>query len=105
MPTKTRSLQQIIEEQIHRMQIISQERTEEKEGLPNVTISREAGSGGRIVGQRLSAKLGFDVFHQEVVHAMAQNAKVSAKLLETLDEKGLSVLEDWISSLVYDRHL
>jgi cytidylate kinase len=36
---------------------------------------------------------------------MAKSADVSAQLLETLDEKGLSVLEDWISSLVYDRHL
>jgi len=26
-------------------------------------------------------------------------------LLATLDERGLSILEDWISSLVYDRHL
>lgn len=26
-------------------------------------------------------------------------------MLATLDERGLSILEDWISSLVYDRHL
>lgn len=36
---------------------------------------------------------------------MAQRAEVSKRLLATLDERGLSILEDWISSLVYDRHL
>jgi len=36
---------------------------------------------------------------------MAENAHVSVRLLETLDEKGASVLEEWISSLVDKRHL
>jgi cytidylate kinase len=40
-----------------------------------------------------------------MIHAMAQSAKVSTYLIETLDEKGLSVLENWIASLVDTRHL
>jgi cytidylate kinase len=40
-----------------------------------------------------------------VIHAMAKSAKVSAQLLETLDEKGLSVLEDWMAYLVDFRHM
>jgi cytidylate kinase len=36
---------------------------------------------------------------------MAKRAEVSEQLLATLDEKGLSILEDWIASLVNDRHL
>jgi cytidylate kinase len=36
---------------------------------------------------------------------MAESAQVSVRLLETLDEKGVSVLEEWISSLVDRRHL
>ena len=42
---------------------------------------------------------------QEVIHNMAESARTSVRLLETLDEKGISVLEDWISSLVDRRHL
>jgi cytidylate kinase len=57
------------------------------------------------VAQRLSARLGFEVFHQEVLHEMAKRAEISKQLLTTLDEKGLSILEDWISSLVHNRHL
>lgn len=36
---------------------------------------------------------------------MAKSARVSTMLLETLDEKGLSVLQDWISTLVNRDHL
>jgi cytidylate kinase len=100
-----KTIPQIVEEQIHRWQITSSEKKEEKEAVSVVTVSRDPGSGGRIVAQKLAEKLGFDVFHREVVHEMAQSADVSKHLLKTLDEKGLNVLEDWISSLVYDRHL
>ena len=49
--------------------------------------------------------MGFEVFYQEVLHEIANRAEVSEQMLATLDERGLSILEDWISSLVYDRHL
>jgi cytidylate kinase len=100
-----KSIPQIVEEQVHRWQIQQKEKPEEKTAVPVITISREPGSGGRIVAQKLSARLGFEVFHQEVLHEMAKRAEVSKQLLATLDERGLSILEDWISSLVYDRHL
>ena len=100
-----KSIPQIVEEQVHRWQIQQKEKQPEKAIVPVVTVSREPGSGGRIVAQNLSARLGFEVFHQEVLHEMAKRAEVSNQLLATLDERGLSILEDWISSLVYDRHL
>jgi cytidylate kinase len=100
-----KTISQIVEEQIHRWQIMRSELKDEKVAVPTVTISRDPGSGGRIIAQKLAEKLGFDVFHREVLHKMAKSADVSEHLLKTLDEKGLSILEDWISSLVYDRHL
>lgn len=36
---------------------------------------------------------------------MAKSAKASTRLLATLDEKALSVLQDWISTLVNRSHL
>ena len=105
MKTRTRSIQQIIEEQIHRIQLIQKEKVTATLELPIITISREPGSGGRIIAKKIAEKLDLDLFHQEVLHEMAKRAEVSERLLETLDEKGLTVLEDWISSLVYDRHI
>ena len=100
-----KSIPQLAEEQIHRWQILNKQIPEEKQNVPVVTISREPGSGGRIVAQKLAERLGFGVFHQEVLHEMAKRAEISEQLLATLDERGLSILEDWISSLVNSRHL
>ena len=105
MKTRTRSIHQIIEEQVQKWQILDKKEQKEDEAISVVTISREPGSGGNIVAKSLSEKLGFDLFYQEVIHEMAESARVSIRLLETLDEKGVSVLEDWISSLVDKRHL
>jgi len=100
-----KSIPRIIEEQVQRWQIMQKEGKEEKEGVSVITVSREPGSGGRIVATRLADKLGIAIFHQEVINEMAKSADVSEKLVETLDERGLSILEDWISSLVNERHL
>ncbi len=105
MKNKTRSVQQIIEEQVRKWQIFSTEKQAEPEGVSVITVSREPGSGGSLVAKGIAAKLAMDLFHQEVIHEMAESAQISTKLVETLDEKGLSVIEDWIASLVDDRHL
>jgi cytidylate kinase len=105
MKPKTRSIEQIIEEQVRRWQIVRTEEKKADERISVITISREPGSGGNILAERLSQQLEFDLFYQEFIHKMAESAHVSVRLLETLDEKGASVLEEWISSLVDKRHL
>jgi len=105
MKPKTRSIEQIVEEQVRRWQIIRTEEKKADERISVITISREPGSGGNILAERLSKQLEFDLFYQEFIHKMAESAHVSVRLLETLDEKGASVLEEWISSLVDKRHL
>jgi len=105
MKPKTRSIEQIIEEQVRRWQIIRTEEKKADERISVITISREPGSGGNILAERLSQQFEFDLFYQEFIHKMAESAHVSVRLLETLDEKGASVLEEWISSIVDKRHL
>jgi cytidylate kinase len=67
-----KTIPRIIEEQVQRWQIMQKEGKEEKEGVSIVTVSREPGSGGRIVATRLSEKLGIDIFHQELINEMAK---------------------------------
>ncbi len=100
-----KSINRLIEEQVHRWQISRKKEAPEKEGVSIVTLSRQPGSGGRIIASRLAQKLGIDIFHQEVIHQIAESADVSETVLETLDERGLNTLEHWIASLVHERHL
>ncbi len=105
MKTKTRSIEQIVEEQVRTWQIMRAKEKKEEARISVITISREPGSGGNILAERIADKLGYDLFYQKVIHNMAESAGISVRLLKTLDEKGVSVLEDWISSLVDKRHL
>ena len=43
---------QIVEEQIQRWQILHQEQKDEKCAVSTVTISRDPGSGGRIIAKK-----------------------------------------------------
>ena len=101
MKTTSRSIEKIIEEQVQRWHLMRVEKPKAKPEFRIITMSREPGSGGKIIAAKLAEKLKFDLFHQEVLHEMAKSSNVSTQLLKTLDEKGLSILEDWIASLVH----
>jgi cytidylate kinase len=106
MMTKKRTIQQIVEEQSKRWEMMKSNTKQDRYNeIFVITVSREPGSGGKLIAQGIAEKLGFDLFHREVIHEMAESAQAKKMLMETLDEKGLSVIEDLISSLVYDRHL
>jgi len=106
METRKRSTSQIIEQHIKKWEYEKSISKEKKRvNAPVVSISREPGSGGRIIADKLSGKLGFDLFHQEVVHDMAKDANISMRFLETLDERALTTLDNWIASLVDKRYL
>ncbi|MFZ5571355.1 MAG: AAA family ATPase [Thermodesulfobacteriota bacterium] len=105
MQTRTRSIHQIVEEQAQRWQRLHQEEKPVAENVPVITISRAPGSGGRLVAQQLAEELKLDFFHQEFIREISQSAHVSKMLMETLDERGLSMIEDWVSAAILDRHL
>lgn len=105
MSSKKRSIEQIIEEQVQKWQLSRMEKKVQVSIEPVITISREPGSGGRILAQKIADKHHMDLFHQELLHELSASAKVSRVFMHTLDEKGLTVLEDWIASLVHRRHL
>ena len=105
MKTQHRSIEQIVEEQMQKWHVSQIEKADEKEAIPVITISREPGSGGSIVADKLAEKLEFDIFNKNFIQDMAANTKISERFFETIDEKGVSVWNEWISSLVDYRHL
>lgn len=99
-----RAMHQLIEEQVGRWEILKKEKQEEKT-LPVITLSREPGSGGKLVAKVVADRLGLDLFHQELINAMAENADTTTRVIRTLDERGLSMIEDWVSAAISERHL
>lgn len=105
MKSKSRSILTIVEEQVRKWQFANVDQKPSRLRVAVITVSREPGSGGNLVARGISEKLGLDLFNQEVIHEMAKSAKVSARFVQTLDEKAMTVLDEWIASLVDNRHL
>ncbi|MBC2711845.1 MAG: cytidylate kinase-like family protein [Desulfosarcina sp.] len=99
-----KSINQLIEEQVRRWEILRKEKREEKT-LPVITLSREPGSGGKLVAKAVADRLDLELFHQEIINAMAENADTSTRVIRTLDEIGVSMIEDWVSAAISERHL
>jgi cytidylate kinase len=97
------TVQQLVEEQIQRWHTMSKEK--KRKPYPVITISREAGSGGREVAKALAECLKLDIYGSRIVNEVAKSAKMSTTVVETLDEKGRSMLEDWISILETEKNI
>lgn len=61
----------------------------------SITISREAGSRGRAIGQRLGQRLGWQVYDRELLEFMANDPVAQAELNEELS----SSQKDWVEKV------
>ncbi len=100
-----RSREMIVDEQFKKWNLQKQEKSQDVQVKSVITISREPGSGGKIVASKLADSLGYDLFNQDLVKFMAENSNKDFSILKTIDEKGLNLLNEWINSWVDKNHL
>lgn len=109
MKTETvRSLEQLVEEQIKKWQSQRSEKKTKPESYPLrtcITISRDPGSGGTKIAQRLAQELGMDVVGRDVIQQVAERSDLSEKLIATLDEKDVRLLDSFLESFFLTRHI
>ena len=106
MKTKTLSaaaIQKMVDEQVRKWDIMGRDR--KKKIAPVITISRQAGSPGRPLAQAIAKELKLDIYGSRIIDEVAKSAKMSGAVVASLDEKGRSMLDDWISILETDRSL
>jgi cytidylate kinase len=65
----------------------------------NICISREAGAGAGAIARLIGQKLGWKVYDQEFVEAIAHRMEVSVDEVRVLDELAPSVVQDWLLPL------
>ena len=100
-PSKT--LDKLVEEQIGRWHS-NRKRKYKKPIRPVITISRLSGCDAWNIAKQISADLEIDFFDQEIVDAIAKNADVNRRVVETVDEQDNSIVLDWLSTLTAERH-
>jgi cytidylate kinase len=70
-----------------------------------ITISRERGSGGRPLAQRLAAELGLKCYGKEIIYEIAQSAGVSEESVEKFDQEHYNKWHLMVDSLRMSTHL
>jgi cytidylate kinase len=70
-----------------------------------VAISREAGARGATIGARAGAKLGWNVYSQEMLEYGAQNPSVRTEMQEKLSPAALEWVEEQLAEMQAERHL
>lgn len=66
-----------------------------------ITIGRQYGSGGRVIGQRLAAELGIKCYDKELLEHAANDSGICKELFENHDEKPTN---SFLYSLVMDTY-
>ncbi|MFN8008362.1 MAG: cytidylate kinase-like family protein [Terriglobia bacterium] len=70
-----------------------------------ITISRERGSGGRSLAQRLAAELGMQFYGKEIIYEIAQSAGVSQESVQKFDQEHYNKWHLMVDSLRMSTHL
>lgn len=75
--------------------------------LPLITISREKGSGGRIIAHLVAKRLSspWKVYHKEIIENIARDAHLTKELIKEIDERKLSFVEEMINDFFGKKYL
>lgn len=73
--------------------------------LPVVTISMQPGSGGFLIAQKVAERLGFDLYHRDLLRGMAHTGNVSPEALSAMEKMRLSGFNDLVSSILNKDYL
>jgi cytidylate kinase len=72
---------------------------------PYLLMSREKGSGGQAVAQRVGERLNWKVFDHEIVDEIARRAQVRQQLINSLDERDRNFVEGIVTSTLERDHI
>jgi len=106
MKKKTVTIEKFVKDQIKKWERHYPAKHKKEEArIPVITVSKEPGASGNILAQKIAERLDLDIFNRDIIKGIAESAKISASVIETLEKKRLSGVEDLISSLVNKHYL
>lgn len=75
--------------------------------LPVITISREMGSGGKAIANLVARRLGakWKVYDKEIVDEIAKETHLEKKLVESIDEKRIPLVDELVTEIFGRRFL
>ena len=67
---------------------------------PFITIERDPGSGGRPIAKLVAQRMEFEYYDDRLLEEIAKSTKIKKRVLEQIDEKGRSMIQDVTQSLL-----
>lgn len=102
-----KTIELIVDQQIRRWELERNKPEETKEPPlrpgPIVTISRQRGSGGSLVAERLAELTGFSHINREIIDQISQEIGIQKRLIESLDETAKSNFQLWVDGMFRGR--
>jgi cytidylate kinase len=97
--TRPRDIGSIVDEQVFKSELSPGLSAGMARGWPVVVISREFGTMGQAVGQRVASQLGFSSWDRELVRTVAERLHTTEFVVADFDERARGVIEDFFSSV------
>nr|MBN2278445.1 cytidylate kinase-like family protein [candidate division Zixibacteria bacterium] len=99
------SIEALIDRQLRKWEMEKRIRREAEENgkkhetKPIVTISRQRGSQGSYLAEKLAEKLGYQLLHREIIDEISSSSGYRRKIIESLDDKVRSHIELWFEGV------
>ncbi|UCD95444.1 MAG: cytidylate kinase-like family protein [Candidatus Zixiibacteriota bacterium] len=99
------SIEALIDRQLRKWELEKRMRLEaEKEGKeanarPIVTVSRQRGSQGSYLAEKLAVKFGYQLLHREIIDEICHSSGYRRQIIESLDDKVRSRMELWFEGI------
>jgi cytidylate kinase len=104
MTLRHRSIEQLIEEQGRRFSL-QPHPVPQRQWRPVIAISRLHGAGGDDIAARLCETLHLDMFDREIIQRIADDTHLRARLVEALDDRDRSLIDEWLAPFADRRYL
>lgn len=98
-------IESFVDEQLSKWKARQKEKRKPAWLYPVVTLSMEPGSGGRRIAKQVAERVGYDYFDRDLIEGIAKSARISAKVVDTLEKERLTGVEEFIGSLVKIKYL
>jgi cytidylate kinase len=70
-----------------------------------ITVSRQRGSGGTLLAERLATRFGYTLLHRDLIDRICESTGYKRRLLESLDEHSRNEISVWLESILAGRYL
>ncbi|MBN1845594.1 MAG: cytidylate kinase-like family protein [Sedimentisphaerales bacterium] len=110
---QNREIHQIIERQMRQWELSRQEQAQHAKqtflldsggkAIDYIAVSRQLGSYGEQIARILAELLGWQLYDKEILDAMAEDMNVHQDVLESVDERIIGWIEDWLAPIFTER--